>query len=81
MTDHDGRLYKFENRSIPIINGQFLVDYIFPDDGEHRVILQFYKNTTPFTVISFDILILHPIPKSTQDKLLCPLSDFLDFFQ
>ncbi|KAA2283560.1 hypothetical protein [Candidatus Nitrosocosmicus sp. SS] len=81
MTDHDGRLYKFENKSIPVINGQFLVDYVFPDDGEHRIILQIYKNDTPFAVTSFDILIPHAAPQSTQDKLLGPLSNLFDFFQ
>ncbi len=81
MTDHDRRLYKFENKSISIINGQFFVNYIFPDDGEHRIILQIYKNTTPFAVSSFDVLIPHPIPQSNQDKLLDPLTDFFDFFQ
>lgn len=78
MTDHDGRLYKFENKSIPIINGQFSVDYIFPDDGEHQVILQFYKNTTPFTVSSFDLVISHPVERSNSDKLLKPFSDFFN---
>lgn len=78
MTDHDGRLYKFENKSIPITNGQFSVDYIFPDDGEHRVILQFYKNTTPFTVSSFDLVISHPVERSNSDKLLKPFSDFFN---
>lgn len=81
MTDHDGRLYKFENRSIPVINGQFLVDYVFPDDGKHRIILQIYKNDTPFALSSFDILIPHPAPQSTQDKLLGLLSNLFDFFQ
>jgi hypothetical protein len=77
ITDHDGRLYKFENKLIPITNGQFFVNYIFPDDGEHRIILQLYKNTTPFTVSSFDLLIPHPIPPSETDKMLKP---FVDFF-
>ncbi len=81
MTDHDRRLYKFENKSIPIINGQFFVYYIFPDDGEHRIILQLYKNTTPFAVSTFDVLIPHPIPRSNQDKLLDPLTEFFNFFQ
>lgn len=43
MTDHDGRLYEFENETIPIIKGQLSVDYVFPDDGEHRIVLQIYK--------------------------------------
>jgi hypothetical protein len=78
ITDHDGRLYKFENKLIPVTNGKFSVDYIFPDDGEHRIILQLYKNTTPFTVSSFDLAIPHPTPQSTEDKLLTPLTNFFD---
>lgn len=60
MTDHDGRLYKFENKFIPVSNGNFSIEYIFPDDGEHRIILQLYKNTTAFAIGSFDIFIAHP---------------------
>src|SRR5689334_22851179 len=50
ITDHDGRLFKFENKLIPISGGHFSISYIFPDDGEHRIILQLYKNTTGFAV-------------------------------
>jgi len=78
ITDHDGRLYKFENKSMPVTKGQFSVDYIFPDDGEHRVILQLYKNMTPFTVSSFDLLIPHPTSPSQTDKLLKPFTDLFD---
>lgn len=78
MTDHDGRLYKFENKLIPIINGKFSVDYIFPDDDEHRIILQLYQNTTPFTVGSFDMIIPHPTPPSQSDKLLSPFTDLFN---
>ncbi len=58
ITDHDGRLFKFPEQIIA--NGKFSVDYIFPDDGQHRIILQFYKNSTAFTVASFDLNISHP---------------------
>jgi len=78
LTDHDGRLYKFENKSIPISGGHFSVDYIFPDDGEHRIILQLYKNTTPFTVSSFDLAIPHPTPSSETENLLNPFTDFFN---
>lgn len=78
LTDHDGRLYKFENKLIPVFGGLISVDYIFPDDGEHRIILQLYKNTTPFTVSSFDLTIPHPVPPSTTEKLLNPFNDFFD---
>ena len=77
ITDHDRRLYKFENKLIPVTDGKFSVNYIFPDDGEHRIILQLYRNTTPFTVSSFDLAIPHPTSQSQTDKILKP---FIDFF-
>ena len=80
VTDHDGRLYKFENKLIPVINGQFSVNYIFPDDGEHRIILQLYENSTPLTVSSFDLLIPHPTPPSQTDNILKPFIDFFHSF-
>jgi hypothetical protein len=78
ITDHDGRLYKFENKLVPVMDGQFSISYIFPDDGEHRIILQLYKNMTPFTVSSFDLAIPHPTPPSATDRMLKPLVDFFD---
>ena len=79
ITDHDGRLFKFENKLIPITNGQFSINYIFPDDGEHKIILQLYKNTTPFTVGSFDLVVPHPTALQSQtDKILKPFFDFFN---
>lgn len=60
LTDHDGRLFKFNNQDILISEGKLSVEYIFPDDGEHRVILQLYKNESAFSIGSFDIAIPHP---------------------
>ncbi len=65
---------------MPVIDGQFSVDYIFPDDGEHRIILQLYKNTTPFTVSSFDLLIPHPTPPSQTDNILKTVYRLFQFF-
>ena len=56
ITDHDGRLFKFPEQIIA--NGKFSVEYIFPDDGQHRIILQIYKDSTAFTVASFDLTVL-----------------------
>ena len=84
LTDHDGRLFKFYNQNIPISGGKLSVEYIFPDDGEHRVILQLYKNESAFSISSFDIAIPHPKqPTSPIDDLLKSLSDslFLRFLQ
>ena len=60
ITDHDGRLFKFNNHYMPISNGKISVDYIFPDDGEHRIILQLYRNESAFALGYFNIVIPHP---------------------
>jgi hypothetical protein len=78
LTDHDGRLFKFNNQNMPTSGGNLSVEYIFPDDGEHRVILQLYKNESAFSISSFDIAIPHPKqPTSPIDNLLKSLSDNL----
>jgi hypothetical protein len=64
ITDHDGRLFKFGSK--PIAEGKVSVDYIFPDDGQHRAILQIYKNSTAFALASFDITVPHPQPPSNN---------------
>ena len=43
-----------------ISNGKISVDYIFPDDGEHRIILQLYRNESAFALSYFNIVIPHP---------------------
>lgn len=80
ITDHEGRLYKFKDKTIPVNNRKFSIIYIFPDDGEHRIILQLYKNTTPFTASTFDLVIPHSVEPSTEDNLLSPLTDVFDSF-
>ncbi|MGD9533867.1 MAG: hypothetical protein AB7V56_08875 [Candidatus Nitrosocosmicus sp.] len=58
ITDHDGRLFKFPEKTIE--DGRFFLEYIFPDDGQHKVILQLYNNSRANTVASFDLNIPHP---------------------
>jgi hypothetical protein len=78
LTDHDGRLYKFNDRNMPVSDGKLSVVYIFPDDGEHRVILQLYKNESAFSISSFDIAIPHPKqPPSPIDSFFGGLFDNL----
>lgn len=67
ITDHDGRLYKFQEQRI--VNGTFNLQYIFPDDGQHRIILQIYENSIPFTLASFDLVIPHPQPNDFLSSL------------
>ena len=67
ITDQDGRLYKFDNKFFLIVDGNVSVDYLFPVEGQHKVILQLYNNSMPLSVGSFDII----IPKSiTKDNNL-----------
>ena len=68
ISDHDGRLFKFPEQQV--IDGRFNISYIFPDDGQHRIILQLYKNNTALTVAAFDMNIPHPQPpKSIFERL------------
>lgn len=56
------RLFKFENITVP--NGNFAVDYIFPDDGTHQVITRISKNTTIQILASFNVFVPHQAPPS-----------------
>ena len=49
------RLFKFQN--ITAINGDFYVEYIFPDDGTHQVITRIDTKTTIIPA-SFSVLFL-----------------------
>jgi len=66
ITDQDGRLYKFDNKFFPIVDGNVSVDYLFPVEGQHKVILQLYNNSMPLTVSSFDIIIPQSVPKDNN---------------
>ena len=66
ITDQDGRLYKFDNKFFPIVDGNVSVNYLFPVEGEHEVILQLYNNSRPFTVSSFHIIIPQSVPKDNN---------------
>ncbi len=66
ITDQDGRLYKFDNKFFPIVDGKISVDYLFPVEGKHEIILQIYNNSRPFTVSSFDIIIPQSVPKDNN---------------
>ena len=70
ITDHDGRLFKFPQKSI--IDGKFDLEYIFPDDGQHRIILQLYKNNMAFTIAFFDLTVPHQQPSTDFWSQLFP---------
>lgn len=55
------RLFKFQNITVP--NGDFSVDYIFPDDGTHQVLLRIDRNDT-IQLASFQVFVPHQSPPS-----------------
>lgn len=57
------RLFKFEN--ITVSNGNFSVEYIFPDDGTHQVITRIDKDAAAVQVLaSFNVFVPHQTPPS-----------------
>lgn len=56
IVDSDGRLFKFGDQNVT--NNKFSVNYIFPSNGSDRIILELYKDKTPFTIGSFNINII-----------------------
>lgn len=55
------RIFKFEN--ITVLDGDFAVKYIFPDDGTHQVILRL--NSKNFVELaSFQVFVPHQSPPS-----------------
>ena len=69
IVDSDGRIFKFDNKNI--IDNKFFVNYIFPSDGENKIILQLYKNKTPFTISSFNLNI--SLPQSQTNNFFANL--------
>jgi hypothetical protein len=59
------RLFKFQNISTQ--NGDFSVDYIFPDDGTHQVFLRIDKNDS-IDVASFNVFVPHQSPPNLLDN-------------
>ncbi len=56
------RLFKFENITVP--NGDFSVEYIFPDDGTHQVLTRIDKGMSVRILASFNVFVPHQAPPS-----------------
>jgi hypothetical protein len=56
------RLFKFEN--IIVRDGDFSVEYIFPDDGTHQVITRIDKGADVQVLASFNVFVPHQAPPS-----------------
>ena len=59
------RLFKFQN--IITQNGDFSVDYIFPDDGTHQVLLRLDNNDSIW-IASFEVFVPHQTPPNILDN-------------
>ena len=59
------RLFKFQNLSTQ--NGDFSIDYIFPDDGTHQVLLRLDRNES-IQLASFQVFVPHQPPPSILDN-------------
>jgi hypothetical protein len=59
------RLFKFENITVP--DGDFGVNYIFPDDGTHQVILRINSGHLA-ELASFQVFVPHQSPPSLLDN-------------
>ena len=51
------RLFKFENITVP--DGDFAVEYIFPDDGTHQVLTRIDKESAVQVLASFNVFVPH----------------------
>jgi hypothetical protein len=56
------RLFKFENITVP--DGDYSVEYLFPDDGTHQVITRIDKGADVQVLASFNVFVPHQAPPS-----------------
>lgn len=53
-------MFRFENITVP--NGNFSVEYLFPDDGTHQVLTRIDKGTSVQVLASFNVFVPHQAP-------------------
>jgi hypothetical protein len=71
------RLFRFENITVP--DGDFSVDYIFPDDGTHQVLTRIDKESSVRVLASFNVFVPHQAPPSILNPFpTSPGSEFND---
>jgi hypothetical protein len=63
------RLFKFQN--ITVVDGDFSVEYIFPDDGTHQVITRIDTKTNIIPA-SFSVFVPHQSPPSVLNPFPLP---------
>lgn len=63
------RLFKFEN--VNVTDGDFQVEYIFPDDGTHQVISRINTKTTIIPA-SFSVFVPHQAPPDILNPFPLP---------
>jgi hypothetical protein len=71
------RLFKFEN--ISVADGDFSVEYIFPDDGTHQVITRISKDAAIQILASFNVFVPHQAPPSLLNPFPNALPGEIEF--
>src|SRR5918995_4031419 len=66
----DQRLFKFENITVP--DGNFSVEYIFPEDGTHQVLTRIDKESAVRVLASFNVFVPHQAPPSILNPFPTP---------
>ncbi len=64
------RVFKFEN--ITVSDGNFSVEYIFPEDGTHQVLARIDKDTLVKVLASFSVFVPHQAPPSILNPFPIP---------
>jgi len=64
------RLFKFENITVP--DGNFSVEYIFPDDGTHQVLTRIEKESAVRVLAFFNVFVPHQAPPSILNPFPIP---------
>ena len=64
------RLFKFENITVP--DGDFSVEYIFPNDGTHQVLTRIDKESAVRVLASFNVFVPHQAPPSILNPFPTP---------
>ena len=66
------RLFRFENITGNMPDGDFSVEYIFPDDGTHQVLTRIDKGTSVRGLASFNVFVPHQAPPSILNPFPTP---------
>ena len=80
ILDSEGGLYKFGKQKV--IDGKTFINYIFPNSGKNKIILQLYENNSGLALASFDVQLRNSSPSTNDNNSGNFFSDlFKNFFK